>query len=151
MEINPIVVTPDGMIAPLDLAGKIDETAAFLNASHWGHLDTPAPFGRKEFAEEAYIRELDSKTGASLKLTILNHSGRIWTMVAGGGASVVYADTISGKIMNPDTISVYDQRLTNGYLTTQTWGLERNWQITESTQAHLVLSTLLSMQRQSYP
>ena len=95
MEINPIVVTPDGMIAPLDLAGKIDETAAFLNASQWGHLDLPAPFGRKEFAEEAYIRELDSKTGASLKLTILNHSGRIWTMVAGGGASVVYADTIS--------------------------------------------------------
>ena len=48
-----------------------------------------------EFPEEAYIRELDSKTGASLKLTILNHTGRIWTMVAGGGASVVYADTIS--------------------------------------------------------
>ena len=33
--------------------------------------------------------------GASLKLTILNHGGRIWTMVAGGGASVTYADTIS--------------------------------------------------------
>ena len=41
-----------------------------------------------------YIR-LDSKTGASLKLTILNPKGRVWTMVAGGGASVVYADTIS--------------------------------------------------------
>lgn len=38
---------------------------------------------------------MDGKTGASLKLTILNHAGRIWTMVAGGGASVVYADTIS--------------------------------------------------------
>jgi hypothetical protein len=33
---------------------------------------------------------LDSKSGASLKLTILNKSGRIWTMVAGGGASVIY-------------------------------------------------------------
>jgi len=95
MEINPIVYTADGTIVPLDLAAKIDETASFLNASDWGHLDFPAPFGRKEFPEEAYIRELDSKTGASLKLTILNHSGRIWTMVAGGGASVVYADTIS--------------------------------------------------------
>lgn len=94
-EINPIVVTPDGMIAPLDLAAKIDETAAFLNASEWGHLDFPAPFGRQEYPEEAYIRELDSKTGASLKLTILNAKGRVWTMVAGGGASVVYADTIS--------------------------------------------------------
>jgi ATP citrate (pro-S)-lyase len=29
-----------------------------------------------------------------LQLTILNKSGRIWTMVAGGGASVIYSDTI---------------------------------------------------------
>lgn len=28
------------------------------------------------------------------QLTILNEKGRIWTMVAGGGASVIYADTI---------------------------------------------------------
>eukprot|EP00978_Attheya_sp_CCMP212_P000190 scaffold345_cov44-Attheya_sp.AAC.2 len=95
MEINPIVYTAEGYVVPLDLAAKIDETAAFLNATQWGHLDLPAPFGRQEFPEEAFIRELDSKTGASLKLTILNQSGRIWTMVAGGGASVVYADTIS--------------------------------------------------------
>jgi ATP citrate (pro-S)-lyase len=85
MEINPIVFSTSNsgeeIIVPLDLAAKIDETAAFLNASQWGHLDFPAPFGRKEFPEEAYIRELDSKTGASLKLTILNPQGRIWTMV----------------------------------------------------------------------
>lgn len=43
------------------------------------------------FFQEAYIADLDSKSGASLKLTILNQLGRIWTMVAGGGASVVYA------------------------------------------------------------
>ena len=46
-------------------------------------------------AEEAFIEDLDSKTGASLKLTILNPEGRVWTMVAGGGASVIYADTIT--------------------------------------------------------
>jgi ATP citrate (pro-S)-lyase len=85
----------DGTIVPLDLAAKIDETAAFLNQSQWGHLDFPAPFGRKEFPEEAHIRELDSKTGASLKLTILNPKGRVWTMVAGGGASVLYGDTLA--------------------------------------------------------
>ena len=33
-------------------------------------------------------------SGASLKLSILNPGGRIWTMVAGGGASVIYADTV---------------------------------------------------------
>ena len=43
------------------------------------------------FAQEAYIADLDAKSGASLKLTILNPVGRIWTMVAGGGASVIYA------------------------------------------------------------
>ena len=96
LEINPLVFTVDGtQIVPLDLAAKLDETAAFINSSDWGHVDFPAPFGRKEFPEEATIRELDAKTGASLKLTILNEKGRIWTMVAGGGASVVYADTIS--------------------------------------------------------
>lgn len=29
-----------------------------------------------------------------MQLTILNKKGRIWTMVAGGGASVIYSDTI---------------------------------------------------------
>ena len=81
-------------VTPLDLAAKIDETAHFLCQSKWGPTDLPAPFGRPEFPEEAYIRSLDAKTGASLKLTILNVTGRVWTLVAGGGASVVYADTI---------------------------------------------------------
>lgn len=40
------------------------------------------------------MAELDAKSGASLKLTVLNPQGRIWTMVAGGGASVIYSDTI---------------------------------------------------------
>ncbi len=44
--------------------------------------------------QEAFIAELDAKSGASLKLTVLNPHGRIWTMVAGGGASVIYSDTI---------------------------------------------------------
>lgn len=44
-----------------------------------------------------YIAELDAKTGASLKLTVLNPVGRVWTLVAGGGASVVYADAIASS------------------------------------------------------
>eukprot|EP01038_Epipyxis_sp_PR26KG_P004548 gene4548-6419_t len=95
MEINPLVMTDDGRITPLDMAAKIDETAHFLNASQWGHIEFPAPFGRAEFPEESYIKKLDQASGSSLKLTILNQYGRVWTMVAGGGASVVYADTIS--------------------------------------------------------
>ena len=93
LEINPLVITKEHIYI-LDLAAKLDMTAEFVCKSAWGEVDTPAPFGRDLHPEEAYIHDLDAKSGASLKLTILNKSGRIWTMVAGGGASVIYADTI---------------------------------------------------------
>ena len=35
-----------------------------------------------------------NQKGASLKFTVLNPAGRVWLMVAGGGASVIYADTV---------------------------------------------------------
>ncbi|XP_056405376.1 ATP-citrate synthase isoform X2 [Hyla sarda] len=93
LEINPLVVTKDGVYV-LDMAAKIDATADYLCKAKWGEVDFPPPFGREAYPEEAYIADLDAKSGASLKLTILNPRGRIWTMVAGGGASVVYSDTI---------------------------------------------------------
>ena len=106
LEINPLVVTGDShttsgaltpaRIVPLDLAAKLDEAGAFLAAGKWGaDLAFPPDWGRRALPEEAYIREMDGKTGASLKLTVLNRAGRVWTMVAGGGASVAFADTIS--------------------------------------------------------
>ena len=108
-------------LVTLDLAAKIDQTAEFECGAKWAiargpaalgissaalaggkvdidagpPLEFPAPFGRELCKEEAYIAELDAKTGASLKLTVLNAEGRIWTLVAGGGASVVYADAIA--------------------------------------------------------
>ncbi|XP_066482944.1 ATP-citrate synthase [Tiliqua scincoides] len=93
LEINPLVVTADGVYV-LDLAAKIDATADYVCKVKWGDVEFPPPFGREAYPEEAYIADLDAKSGASLKLTILNPKGRIWTMVAGGGASVVYSDTI---------------------------------------------------------
>jgi ATP citrate (pro-S)-lyase len=105
----------------LDLAAKLDQTAEFECGVKWAvarspaalgltavkaadakvnidagpPMEFPAPFGRELSKEEALIAELDAKTGASLKLTVLNSKGRIWTLVAGGGASVVYADAIA--------------------------------------------------------
>lgn len=93
LEINPLVVTKDSIYI-LDLAAKLDSTADFVCHAKWGDIDYPPPFGRDAYPEEAYIADLDAKSGASLKLTILNRNGRIWTMVAGGGASVIYSDTI---------------------------------------------------------
>jgi len=94
LEINPFVVVKDSVV-PLDLAAKLDDTGEFESGSKWGEIEFPVPFGRTFSKEEEYIKELDSKTGASLKLTVLNPKGRVWTLVAGGGASVIYADTIS--------------------------------------------------------
>jgi ATP citrate (pro-S)-lyase len=94
LEINPVVVTEDSVI-PVDLAAKLDSTAEFESGEKWGKIEFPAPFGRTLTEEEAYIEDLDSKTGASLKLTVINPEGRVWTMVAGGGASVIFADTIT--------------------------------------------------------
>ncbi|KAG9114675.1 citrate synthase, partial [Ceratobasidium sp. 392] len=105
----------------LDMAAKLDQTADSICAPKWAiardltvyteagaaapggkiQLDRgppmvwPAPFGRDLTKEEAYIQKLDGSTGASLKLTVLNPAGRVWTMVAGGGASVVYSDAIA--------------------------------------------------------
>lgn len=93
LEINPLVVT-GGQVFVLDLAAKLDQCAEYLCKQQWGDVEFPPPFGREAYPEEAYIADLDAKSGASLKLTILNPKGRIWTMVAGGGASVIYADTI---------------------------------------------------------
>ena len=93
LEINPLVIT-NGNVFILDLAAKLDQTAEFLCKVQWGDVIFPPPFGREASPEENYIAELDAKSGASLKLTVLNEKGRIWTMVAGGGASVIYSDTI---------------------------------------------------------
>ena len=93
LEINPMTVTKGGFI-PLDTVARLDDTAQFVCGNKWGDIEFPAPFGRGFTEEEKMIKELDEKSGASLKLTVLNPKGRVWTIVAGGGASVVYTDTV---------------------------------------------------------
>ncbi|KAK4373186.1 hypothetical protein RND71_008570 [Anisodus tanguticus] len=81
LEMNPFTLV-EGKPYPLDMRGELDDTAAFKN------------FKKVMSATESFIHGLDEKTSASLKFTVLNPKGRIWTMVAGGGASVIYADTV---------------------------------------------------------
>jgi ATP-citrate lyase beta-subunit len=98
LEFNPFVLEGDH-VHLLDLVAKVDDTAGYLMQKHWGPLYFPTPFGMKAPGpEEKAIRALDEKSGASLKLTVLNPDARVWTLVAGGGASVVYADTIADLI-----------------------------------------------------
>ncbi|XP_042402007.1 ATP-citrate synthase alpha chain protein 3-like [Zingiber officinale] len=93
IEMNPFTLV-NGEPYPLDMRGELDDTAAFKNFKKWGNIDFPLPFGRVLSSTETFVHELDEKTSASLKFTVLNPKGRIWTMVAGGGASVIYADTV---------------------------------------------------------
>mmetsp|Transcript_6541 Transcript_6541/g.18864 ORF Transcript_6541/g.18864 Transcript_6541/m.18864 type:complete len:425 (-) Transcript_6541:108-1382(-) len=94
MEMNPFTLDKEGLPFPLDMRGELDDTAAFKSGKKWGELMFPQPFGRTMSQAEQTVHEADEKTGASLKLTILNPKGRVWTMVAGGGASVIYTDTV---------------------------------------------------------
>lgn len=75
LEINPLVVT-DNTIYILDLAAKLDATADFVCRTMWGNVYYPPPFGRDAFPEEAYIADLDSKSGASLKVSYTLHNWR---------------------------------------------------------------------------
>ncbi len=95
LEINPFVMQGN-KIELLDMVAKLDDTAGFMMANQWGDIEYPTSFGMEEKSPEVLdIEAADAKSGASLKLTILKPEARIWTMVAGGGASVVYADTIA--------------------------------------------------------
>lgn len=95
LEINPFVLQGN-KIELLDMVAKLDDTAGFMMTEEWGDVDYPTAFGMENKSpEEIAVEKADAKTGASLKLTVLKPSARIWTMVAGGGASVVYADTIA--------------------------------------------------------
>ena len=88
LEVNPLVITKDSIFI-LDLAAKVsrfaesvsrdiqihflhlkqlDATADFICRGKWGKVDYPPPFGRDAFPEEAYIADIDAKTGASLKV-----------------------------------------------------------------------------------
>lgn len=72
IEMNPFALDKDGRPFPLDMRGELDDTAAFKSGKKWGDLDFPLPFGRSMTSSEEYVHEMDGKTGASLKLSILN-------------------------------------------------------------------------------
>ncbi len=94
LESNPLAFDSSGNAIALGLVVEVDDCAAFKDAEKWGELEFPDSFGREPYPEEKFISSLDAKTGASLKLTVINPKGRIWLLVAGGGASVIYTDTV---------------------------------------------------------
>ena len=100
LEINPFILDSNNNPVLLDTVAHVDSQAINLSLSK--------PFGRKSFPEEEFIQNLDKESGASLKLTILNPKGRIWNILSGGGASIIYLDTIA-NLGKQEEISNYGE------------------------------------------
>lgn len=94
LELNPFTMTSDGQINVLDTVVSVDSCALFQQHKNWGLESFPMPFGQKTSSEEKYIAKLNENSGASLKLTVLNPQGRIWNILSGGGASVIFLDAL---------------------------------------------------------
>lgn len=96
IEINPIVIDNNtNKYVPLDMTGTIDSDAIYLFTSNDREIiELPYITEKIKSPQEAAIQKLDERTGGSLKFTLLNPDGKVWTLIAGGGASVVYTDAI---------------------------------------------------------
>ena len=87
LEINPLVVD-DTTVTPLDLAAKIDETAHFLC-----HVGNGRRIYRSVLSSRKGLLLVGCEDGGILETDNLECHWSVWTP-EGGGASVVYADTI---------------------------------------------------------
>ena len=94
LEINPLAIS-DGRLVFLDTVATVDDAAPTSCKKMWGGCELPESFGTRRTQAEDHIRSLDEKSGASLKFTLLNPDGRLWLLISGGGASVIYADTVA--------------------------------------------------------
>ena len=102
LELNPFAIQ-NNEARILDAVAQVDDCS-----STWRDFPSPKEFGQKTYPEEEFIRSLDKESGASLKLTILNPKGRIWNILSGGGASIIYLDTIA-DLGKPEEIANYGE------------------------------------------
>ncbi|MBU2213299.1 ATPase [Patescibacteria group bacterium] len=107
LEFNPLTEV-NGKVYLLDAVARVDTSAAFRQQHAWGTIEIPEGFGTTLTEEEKRIQMMDDKSGSSLKFVLLNPQGRIWTMVAGGGASIIYADAITAHT-DPKELANYGE------------------------------------------
>jgi ATP citrate (pro-S)-lyase len=98
LEVNPLVMNCMGNWIPVDFAVKVDSCGLpFWDRKYLSYMDDRKQIGKDP--TEAKIRELDESSGASLKFKKLNPDGNILTLIAGGGASVLFTDAIVNRGM----------------------------------------------------
>ncbi|XP_033630058.1 ATP-citrate synthase-like [Asterias rubens] len=107
LEINPLVVT-DSAIHVLDVAAKLDAKAAPLCKKEWGQPQFAPALSRELLPQELEIVKLQAGTPCAMNLTVLNKAGRIWSLISGGGTSLVICD-IAAKLDVLDEYACYTQ------------------------------------------
>ena len=100
LEVNPLVMDSSGNWIPVDFAMKVDSCGLpFWDRKHLSYMDDRRKEGGGSDPTEVKIRRLDESSGASLKFKKLNPDGNILTLIAGGGASVLFTDAIVNRGM----------------------------------------------------
>jgi ATP citrate (pro-S)-lyase len=100
LEVNPLVMDSSGNWIPVDFAVKVDSCALpFWDRKYLSYMDNRREEDTKGDLTESKIRRLDESSGASLKFKKLNPDGNILTLIAGGGASVLFTDAIVNRGM----------------------------------------------------
>ena len=97
LEVNPLVFDGSRWL-PVDFAMEVDSCSLpFWQSSYLEHYKKGLFESSASNPTENKINELDKQSGASLKFKILNPSGNILTLIAGGGASVLFTDAIVNR------------------------------------------------------
>jgi ATP citrate (pro-S)-lyase len=98
LEVNPLILTDSGFL-PIDFAVEFDNCGlSFWKDEHRKYYDASHKEESSSVEVEKKIAVLDEASNASLKLKVINPSGKIATLVAGGGASVLYTDAILNAV-----------------------------------------------------
>ncbi len=93
IEINPLLITPDGL-SLLDAAVLVDGAGTFF-AHAWGENDIVHL--RSTYPEEVMVQNLQRTTAASLKLSVINPDGALFFLLSGGGGSIVALDAVHAQ------------------------------------------------------
>ena len=94
LEINPLVVIKSTPYL-LDAAVLVDSAGEFFAQGAWLNNDIREYTGHEKSEEEIALQELSQNSQASFSFTILNKDGSVWTLLSGGGASIVVADEVT--------------------------------------------------------
>ncbi|MCA9346860.1 hypothetical protein KC960_05210 [Candidatus Saccharibacteria bacterium] len=105
IEINPFVLTNTEEVAFLDAAVELDSSK--LHAlPEWVIEQVQEKIGKTEI--EAKVSLLDEQSTSSFSLTVLNRNASVFTLLSGGGASLVMLDALVDNGLQ-DTVGNYGE------------------------------------------